>query len=402
MKSLKILGLACGVFAFAAVMHSCEKTVDDLAATETTSSLKSASVEKTSYIITLNDLGLNAELSSTEGYGKKKDKVSLAVAKLLKKLDVTDGEIEYVYATAMKGFAVKLPPGQLKKLEGDPAVERIEEDQVIALSPIIINKRPGTTDNSSSAPAQVVPWGISRVNGGVDATGKVAWIIDTGVDFTHPDLNVDEVRSANFSSDRDGDDLNGHGTHVAGIIAAKNNSIGVIGVAAGATVVPVKVLNRRGSGTVSGVIAGVDYVAAHGVSGDVANMSLGGGVSTALDDAVLAASTDVKFALAAGNESDDANNHSPARVNGPNIYTVSAMDSTDKFAYFSNYGNPPIDYCEPGVSIYSTYKGGGYATLSGTSMAAPHMAGLLLLGDIITDGTVTGDLDDKPDAIGVN
>jgi subtilisin family serine protease len=128
-------------------------------------------------------------------------------------------------------------------------------------------------------------------------------------------------------------------------------------------------------------------------------MSLGGGVSDALDLAVLNASGKVEFALAAGNEADDANNHSPARVNGPNIYTVSAMWDGDRWVSFSNYGNPPVDYCAPGVYIYSTYKDGGYATLSGTSMAAPHVAGLLLLGRIHTDGYVTGDPDGNADPI---
>lgn len=115
--------------------------------------------------------------------------------------------------------------------------------------------------------------------------------------------------------------------------------------------------------------------------------------------AVLNASAVVKFALAAGNESDNANNHSPARVNGLNIFTVSAMDITDSWASFSNYGNPPIDFCAPGVSVYSTYLNGGYATLSGTSMASPHVAGLLLLGNINIDGYVKGDPDGKADPI---
>jgi subtilisin family serine protease len=194
-------------------------------------------------------------------------------------------------------------------------------------------------------------------------------------------------------------DDNGHGSHVAGTIAAKNNTIGVIGVAAGALVVPVKVLDSRGNGTTSGVISGINYVLANGKAGDVANMSLGGGVSTALDDAVLKASSVVKFALAAGNETDNASNHSPARVNGPNIYTISAMGTGDLWASFSNYGNPPVDYCAPGVSILSTYKGGGYATLSGTSMATPHVAGLLLLGNIVKNGNVLNDPDGVPDAI---
>ena len=164
--------------------------------------------------------------------------------------------------------------------------------------------------------------------------------------------------------------------------------------------VAVKVLDARGSGAYSGVIAGVDYVAANGKSGDVANMSLGGPVSKALDDAVLAAAAKgIKFALAAGNESTDANNSSPAHVNHSNVYTVSAMNNTDTFASFSNYGNPPVDYCAPGVGIKSTWKDGAYNTISGTSMASPHVAGLLLLGNIATDGYVKGDPDNNADPI---
>ncbi len=129
-------------------------------------------------------------------------------------------------------------------------------------------------------------------------------------------------------------------------------------------------------------------------------MSLGGPVSQALDDAVLAASKNgIKFSLAAGNESADANTSSPARVNGANIVTISAMDNKDTWAYFSNYGNPPVDYAAPGLNVKSTWKDGGYNTISGTSMASPHAAGVLLLGAARTDGTVQGDPDGNADPI---
>jgi subtilisin family serine protease len=129
-------------------------------------------------------------------------------------------------------------------------------------------------------------------------------------------------------------------------------------------------------------------------------MSLGGGVSQALDDAVVAASSNgIKFCLAAGNEADDANNHSPARANGANIYTISAMSQGDNWASFSNFGNPPVDYCAPGVSVKSTWKDGGYNTISGTSMATPHASGVLLLGGAKASGTVNGDPDGNPDSI---
>jgi len=359
--------------------------------------LKSASNGLKSYIVILQDADLNLELSSLKGYEKKQAAVQAVTSKILKRAGITDGEIEHVYGTALKGFSVKIPPGQLKKLESDPSVSYVEEDQVISLVIPEVRIKRGKPGGSTST--QTTPWGITRVGGGTTTPTGTAWVIDTGIDFTHPDLNVDQSRSVTFVNSKSADDDNGHGSHCSGIIAAKNNSVGVVGVAPGATLVAVKVLSRSGSGSTSGVIAGVDYVAANASSGDVANMSLGGGVSTALDNAVLAASASCPFALAAGNESDDANNHSPARVNGPNIYTVSAMDINDNWAYFSNYGNPPVDFCAPGYSIYSTYKDGGYATLSGTSMATPHVAGLLLLGAVHSDGTVNGDPDGNPDPI---
>ena len=230
----------------------------------------------------------------------------------------------------------------------------------------------------------------------------MAIVIDSGVQADHPDLNVNAALGANFSSDSSSDDFSGHGTHVAGTIAAINNSIGVVGVAPGTEIVAVKVLNRRGSGTISGVIAGVDYAASIAQNGDVANMSLGGGFSQALNDAVVAAaSTGLKFTLAAGNESTSATTKSPASANGANIYTISSFANGDVWSSFSNFGNPPVDFAEPGSSIYSTYKGGGYATLSGTSMAAPHAAGLLLLGAIRSGGTVSGDPDGNADTIGI-
>lgn len=380
------------------LIQSCNEPLTEEQANDETT-MKSANV-KQSYIVVLNDAELETELAAVKGYEAKQEKAKSVAEKILKRTDITDGELGFVYGSAIKGFSVKIAPGQLKKLQADPLVSYIEENQVVTLV------QPDIKITGKPAPptpvGQSVPWGITRVNGGVSGVGKTAWIIDTGIDLDHPDLTVNTALGKSFVVGvTSPDDDNGHGSHCAGIVAAKNNTIGVIGVAAGATVVPVKVLNKRGSGTYDAIIAGVNYVAATGKPGDVANMSLGGGLSAALNTAVInAAATGIKFALAAGNESTDASTKSPASANGPNIYTISAMASGDIWASYSNYGNPPVDFCEPGSSIYSTYKGGGYATLSGTSMAAPHAAGILLLGNIRTDSNVKNDPDGNPDKIG--
>ena len=311
------------------------------------------------------------------------------------------GLVTDIYRATLRGFAANIPDAAAQRLKTDnPNIAYCEQEQIFTIPPI---RAQGMLSGDFTAMAQETPWGIARVNGGVSGANGTAWVIDTGIQPDHPDLNVDTARSRTFIGRASTPwDQHGHGTHVAGTIAARDNGSGVIGVAAGARVASVRVLNRRGSGTTSGVIAGVDYVAQAGQAGDVANMSLGGGVSKALDDAVVAASTKVKFALAAGNESDNANNHSPARANGPNIYTVSAFAIGDKWASFSNFGSPPIDYAEPGVAIKSTWVNGRYNTISGTSMATPHLAGLLLIGTVKNGGAVIGDPDTFKEQIGVH
>jgi Subtilase family len=149
----------------------------------------------------------------------------------------------------------------------------------------------------------------------------------------------------------------------------------------------VKVLDKNGDGSASGVLAGLEWVASNGKPGDVANLSLGGQPSLSLDTAVKAvARQGIRITLAAGNSASLAEDMSPGRVNADNVYTISAIDMNDRRASFSNYGSPPIDYAAPGVDIRSTWNRGRYATLSGTSMASPHVAGLLLLDHYQVDG----------------
>jgi subtilisin family serine protease len=357
---------------------------------------QNGAIIKGQYIVVFKQDG-NLRLDGTATYAERVEKVREMSQEILSSNGIASATIEQAYGKAIVGMAAKLTDTEVEKLRGDSRVAYVEPDRVVMLAP------PGGDVSTSST--QEVPYGIARVGYGSGA-GKVAWVIDSGIDLDHADLNVDVARSITvFTSGKDAksaDDGNGHGTHVAGTIAAKNNTVGVIGVAYDASVVAVKVLDSRGSGSYSGVIKGVDYVAATGKAGDVANMSLGGPVSQALDDAVVAASNKgIFFALAAGNDGAHANNSSPARANGANIYTVSAMNSSDTWASFSNYGNPPVDYCAPGVSIKSTWKGGAYNTISGTSMASPHVAGVLLMtgGKPATSGNVKGDPDGTADPI---
>lgn len=320
------------------------------------------------------------------------------------------GQLRFVYKTALRGFSANMSLQAAEQLASrNPNIAYFEPNAVVWA----IGKGPGANKKPSNPgkgggggdetePAQVVPAGIQRVGGPVVVDGTFrAWVIDTGIDPSHPDLNVGQ--GANFvlrgkNTTKDG---NGHGTHVAGTIAAIDNTIGVVGVAAGATVIPIRVLDNSGSGTIDGVIAGVDFVTANASPGECANMSLGAsGHYESLHTAVWnSAEAGIKYAIAAGNSGVDmsvvengelVNNFEPADVEHTNVFTISAIDSTDVFASFSNYGIPPVDAVAPGVSILSTTKGGGLTTLSGTSMAAPHVCGILTLGEPTVGGYATG------------
>jgi subtilisin family serine protease len=266
-------------------------------------------------------------------------------------------------------------------------------------------RKGGGGDSTTPEPAQVTPYGISRVGGFQDVSGLGfhVWVIDSGIDLDHPDLNVGSGASfISVKGKKTANDGNGHGTHVAGTIAAIDNDIDVVGVAAGAVVHPVRVLDNSNTGTIDGAVKGVDWVMANASPGDCANMSLSAsGHWESLHTAVLnAAESGIRFAIAAGNNGYDADNREPAHVNHANVYTVSAINSSDVFASFSNWGNPPVDFAAPGVSVVSTQLGGGVTTKSGTSMAAPHVCGVLTLVNTPgQDGTAIDDPDGNPDPI---
>jgi len=290
------------------------------------------------------------------------------------------------------GFIARLSAAEVLRLKQDPTVSLVEQDRIVAYGSCFQVVEP-----------RLITWNVARVGYG-DGTGKTAWIIDSGIDFTHPDLNADATRSKSFISGvTSAADENGHGTHVAGIIGAKNNTIGMLGVASGASLVALRVFDKDGKGTLGSIIQALAYINENAKAGDVVNMSLGEDeVSAILDQQVKnTASKGILFAIASGNDGKKAVNFSPGRVNAPNIYTVSAVDSLDNFASFSNYGNDVVDYAAPGVRVPSTYLNGKYAILSGTSMAAPHVAGLLLLkgNAITTSGFAKNDPDGTADPI---
>ena len=275
--------------------------------------------------------------------------------------------VNFVYGHALAGYAAVIPNDRLAALRADENVAYVE------------------VDHEATAFAQTVPWGITKIGAHLsstkagDGSGAVtnanAYIIDTGIDTAHADLNV--VGHVNFASGPN-KDCNGHGTHVAGTVAAKDNTIDVVGVAPGAPLTGVRVLGCGGSGSYSGVIAGVDWVTKNAKKPAIANMSLGGPTSDALDQAVRnSAASGVFYAVAAGNDGANACNYSPARAGaGTNngIATTAATDSNDQEASWSNFGSC-VDIWAPGVSVLSTRKGGGTTTFSGTSMASPHVGG---------------------------
>jgi subtilisin family serine protease len=292
----------------------------------------------------------------------------------------------------MGGFVAKISAEEAERLRMDQRISIVEQDRVVALGGCFILVEP-----------RLLTWSAKRIGYG-DGTGKTAWIIDTGIDFDHPDLNVDTTRSRSFISGlSSADDQNGHGTHVAGIIGAKNNNFGMLGIASGANLVSLRVLKADGEGLASSIIQALAYVSTNAKAGDVVNMSVGEEqVSATLDQQVKnLAAKGIFVCIAAGNENKPAIDFSPGRANAPNIYTVSAVDSLDNFASFSNYGNDAVDVAAPGVRIISCYLNGKYAIMSGTSMAAPHVAGLLLLkgNAITTSGTAKNDPDGVADPI---
>jgi len=379
---VKLTVLAAALIAMAA----CKKDKTSSGTTQTDECVvgRSGSPIEGQYIVAL-DPGISSRSTSAA-------RVADISTSILKDNDIASSAIQTSFGGDVGGFVARLTREEALKLQSDPNVAIVEPDRIIALG----------TCFTVVAPT-LITWNINKTGYG-DGTGKTAWVMDTGIDFDHPDLNVDKTRSKTFvSGTTTADDENGHGTHVAGIIGAKNNTIGVLGVASGASLISLRVLDKEGKGRLSYIIQALSYVNSNAKAGDVVNMSLGEDViSETLDQQVQnTANRGILIAIAAGNDSKPAVDFSPGRTNGQNIFTVSAVDSLGNFASFSNYGNDAVDFAAPGVRILSTYLDGRYARMSGTSMAAPHVAGLLLLNgrNIKSSGTALNDPDGTPDKI---
>lgn len=339
---------------------------------------------------------LKSREAQKQAYERYQSQFKPVLQSVLQQADISASKVIKPFAGGLNGFVVRLTPVEVERLLKLKTIWWIEQDIKVIQKLVRGKLFPIST--------QETDWGVAEV-GSKSGVGKCALVVDTGIDLDHPDLNVNSSLSASFvSSEPSADDQNGHGTHVAGIIAAKDNNFGTKGVAAGATVIAVKVLDRSGNGDWSDVNTGATYAGIVGQAGDVINMSLGGaGFVYTLDFTIryIINPRGIYTTIAAGNDNSNASNYMPARVNASKVFTISNMTEAKSIAASSNFGNGPVDYAAPGTDIRSTDLGGTYSEKSGTSMAAPHVAGILLVnnGVIRTNGTLLVDKDPIKDKI---
>ena len=296
----------------------------------------------------------------------KKDVVGTAA--VTSAISSIKADADYEYKTGFSGFAATLEAAELESLRNNPSVDYIEQDAIVTIQ--------ATQENA--------PWGLARISSNAPGSttytyddqageGTCSYVLDTGVDIEHPEFEGRAEWLENFADDSPADGQ-GHGTHVAGTIGGKT-----YGVSKKTSIFAVKVLGDDGSGTTSGIVKGMEFVSEDSATrdcpnGSVANMSLGGGFSQALNDAAAAmVEAGVFVAVAAGNEAANAGQSSPASE--PSVCTVGATDENDNLADFSNFGKV-VDVLAPGVNIISSVPNGGTEALDGTSMASPHVAGL--------------------------
>lgn len=393
MKKLNLLIM----FMLAALFYSCS-TTEDQGLTELADEPSKEQEIPGKYIVTFHGdylpSGRMGEPVFTDRaakieYSSRKANLSLAkMRSFFQSNQIAEEKVSHHYTAAISGFAAELTDEEVKRLKANPDVSSVEPDREVFMQEFWVEGVDTREEAiAKAAVSRQTTCAINNAGGAGNGSGSNTWIwvVDSGIDLDHPDLNV--VTNSSYARSFVGgtaNDCNGHGTHVAGISGAVANSIGVRGVSAGAPVVPVRVFGCSGGSSSSTIIAGIDHVAANDISGDVMNLSLGGyyGSGCASGSAYISAINRVanggtRVAIAAGNSSDNANFYQPACINRSNVYTVASMTCSKSFSSFSNYGVGPIDWIATGSSVYSTYLNGGYATLSGTSMASPVVAGIL-------------------------
>lgn len=371
----------------------------------------SAGTKKTGdYIVLLEDDVIppfstkKSKFSSRESQADAADKHYAAAEKAIRKLamenyGVSNDEIDQIYVGLQSGFSVKLAnkksasswftKAKSKKVKAQVFEDFTFEPASHATEAIV------DADDPTASRFQYADYS-NWAAGGCNCEGhqRFFWVLDSGIDLDHPDLNVKTRYMKSFFRDESPDDFRGHGTHVAGIAAAKNNHFGAKGIAAGAWVVPVKVMNRRGWASASTIVAGLNWVYRYGVAGDIVMLNYGAHVHPMFQNLSnnmernikKLASHGIYVVMSAGNDRKSARFKTPAKLNGSKIYTITATTAQPKWYEFNfarnyaNYGKPPVDYAAPGSSIYSTFKNRGYAYSSGTSMAASNFAGVLMCG----------------------
>ncbi|MEM6720915.1 MAG: S8 family serine peptidase [Bacteroidota bacterium] len=348
---------------------------------------KNAKSKETNYVPTRR--GKTPELERIQKYYKAK---SVALLQLIGK---GEKNIGFVYTGTIQGFhAIELSTDDVDALTKHESVEFIEPNRrVIANLPKPENPKgfaklpKNNANNAKNAKSDTtlpsgdfLPWGVDYTGRGNNAgTNRYVFVIDTGI-APHSDLTIDTGLSASFYPGESWVDINGHGTHVAGTIGAKANGSGVIGVAYGSTLVAVKVLGGvQGTGSNSGIIAATDYVYNNAIAGDVFNYSVGfrfRSTSTALDNAFRTLDDRVYGALAAGNSNDNTLYYSPQRIITSRTWMVGNLVRSITPNGGSNFG-ASVDRWAPGTDVWSTWLNGQYNRISGTSMASPHVAGIL-------------------------
>lgn len=352
----------------------------------------------------LDEVQNAARPSATEDRGaSRRQLVEEGVERFIAGAGIAREKVMATYGHLIAGFTAELSEDQVKSLLEDPNIKSIEQDLAIPVNDVLESvEQPG----DDTPEAQTTPCGITRHGGaGNGSTStKWIWIVDSGIQSSHPDLNV--VTNTTYARSFAGgsyEDCLGHGTHVAGTAAAKNNTVGVIGMSAGAWVVPVKIMSGCGNSyNNSTLLSALNHVATYDESGDVVNLSLGGyygsGCSTSspLKAAIQnLANSGTWVVISAGNDNAYAGNYQPACINGTRILTIANMTCQNAWNTTSNYNlatnGSPIDWIGVGTSVYSTYLNSSYAYMTGTSMSAPHVTGIVhwRQANPLQNGTVT-------------